>query len=135
MIFVQLGVANNLSTFDNQYWTHERELERLRAVANPDARQRQLIRAHKESMEAAESRIAGALAAWKLFEFMYPEYARDPGSSRERSEMRNVYATFTRSMRFEVYVKRFASQMQSVMKQMDADFLMQDQAIKRVISS
>lgn len=126
MVFIQLGVANNLSTFDNQYWMHAHELEALKRRGIGGARDRALARRHREGMEAAESRIAGALAAWKLYEFMYPEYVRDPQNSKEQGAMKGIYSSFTKSMRFDAYVKHFADQMKEVLRQMDADFLMHE---------
>jgi hypothetical protein len=130
LMFMQLGVANNLSTFDNQYWTHSRELASLQTAikqsGGPSAKQRELMRLHRDTMSAAESRIAGALAAWKLYEFMYPEYSKDPQNATEQGQMRTIYASFSKSMRFDLYVKQFAAQMQQVLHQMDADFLTRD---------
>lgn len=126
LVSVQLGVANNLSTFDNQYWTHAGQLDRLREQVRahggkPSRKERELIGLHQEEMKAAQDRIAGALAAWKLYDYMYPEY-----SGSQKKQIEEIYHSFARSMRYDVYVKHFAARMQEVLAQMDADFLAED---------
>jgi hypothetical protein len=77
-------------------------------------------------MDAAESRIAGALAAWKLYEFMYPELNRPSENHKIKADLQNSYKTFAKSMRFEMYIGQFKAQIDEVLKEMDSNFLMQD---------
>lgn len=118
MVFTQVALASNLATFDIQYWMHRREMER---ASDPRLRER-----HGAEARAAESRIAGTLAAWKLYEFMYPEFNHDPFNLKARGELKNTYREFVKTMRFDVYVDQFVIRMREVLKNMDADFLMQD---------
>lgn len=114
LLFTPVGLASNLATFDTQYWTHRRELASVEARS--DAR---LARLHRDSMRAAESRIAGTLAAWKLFEAMYPEYAEQPAVSKEASTLQAGYRSFSRTMRFDLYVRQFGEQMDQVLARMN----------------
>ncbi|MBC7690550.1 MAG: hypothetical protein H7222_02180 [Methylotenera sp.] len=130
MIFTPINLASNLSAFDTQYWLHRDELETLQ---NKGSRGRKLSRKerelkirHQQSMEDAESRIAGALAAWKLYEFMYPELVAAPENRKSKGDLNNTYQTFAKSMRFERYVGQFASKMDEVLRQIDTEFLIQD---------
>lgn len=117
-------LAGAVAGFDTQYWTHRAALD-----AAKSARERSL---HRDAMRAAEDRIAGALAAWKLYEFMYPEVSRDSAAEKARGDLRGSYRTFASSMRFDVYVKRFREQVSDVLKRIDADFVMQDHLVDRL---
>ena len=119
MIFTPVGLAGNLSTFDTQYWVHQREWTNA-----PVGSSKRLL--HRREMLASEERIAGALAAWKMFEFMYPEVTRQPSNQASVHGLENSYQVFARSMRFDTYVQQFSRQMESVLKQMEVDFMTQD---------
>lgn len=114
MVYTQTAMASNLAAFDIQYWTHKRELAQS---TNP--RDRKL---HQAAMEGAESRIAGALAAWKIYEFMYPEFTHQGLASS--------YQAFIKSMRYDIYVSQFAGRMEEVLRNMNADILMRDDLAK-----
>lgn len=129
MLFTPVGLATNLAAFDTQYWMHRKALESLK----PGEKSLKII--HKKQMAAAESRIAGTLAAWKVFEFMYPELTKESVSFKDKSGLRNTFKTLISSMSFDVYAEQFADQMESVLKQIDADFLMQDQIAKSAASN
>ena len=124
LIVTPIGMAANLSAFDLQYWQHRREAERLRAEA---PQERKLIHLHQEQMKAAETRIAATLAAWKVFEFMYPEISRQGGDGTNR-EIKKAYDAFTRSMRMDIYTHQFAAQVDGILKQLDDDFLLRSPA-------
>jgi hypothetical protein len=133
MIYTQVALSANLATFDVQYWTHRRELDALTAREARGERlwpeERKLKALHEREAAAAESRIAGALAAWKIYQFMYPEFATEtsPLNAKARGELRVSYSAFVRSMRFDVYLDQFLARVSELLKQMDADFLVQDE--------
>ncbi len=58
-----------------------------------------------------------------MYEFMYPEFSNKPGITKTKADLRNTYNTFAKSMHFEVYVKQFASQMEEVLRSIEAEFL------------
>jgi hypothetical protein len=123
MVLTPIGLASNLATFDTQYWIHRRELQALeeqsRGAIKLNKEDSYYLNLHKKEMNAAESRIAGTLAAWKLYEFMYPEYSRQPTNIQERNHLQNGYRTFVRSMSFDIYVKQFSKQMDAILKEID----------------
>lgn len=131
MIFTPVGLAANLATFDTQYWIHQKELQQLQQKERDGTvltgLELQSKTQHKREMAAAESRIAGALAAWKLYEFMYPEITREAAPAADRKQIRNIYGSFVKTMRFDRYTHEFADQIEGVLKQMDATFLLADQ--------
>lgn len=129
MVFTPVGLATNLAAFDTQYWTHRRELGVLKAkqAQGLSAEETSLLRIHKAQMSAAESRIAATLAAWKIYEFMFPEFAAQPVNANGKLELKNAYGTLIRSMRFDLYVDQFTTRVREVLKFMDAEFLMQEQ--------
>lgn len=138
MLFTPVGLATNLAAFDTQYWTHRRELDALRAKEAHgalSADERQLKRIHRDQMNAAESRIAATLAAWKIYEFMFPEFAQQPMAEDGRQGLKNGYQTLIKSMRYDLYVTQFASRMKDVLRHMDAEFLIQDQISRSTASS
>lgn len=137
MVFTPVGLSTNLAAFDLQYWTHRRELQTLNAKVRHSewsTEEKRLATIHRNQMEAAESRIAATLAAWKIYEFMFPEFAQQPINANGKLELKDSYRTLIKSMRFDLYVSQFAGRMHDVLKHMDAEFLMQDR-ISRAAAS
>src|SRR5262249_38131146 len=125
MIVTPVGLAANVAAFDLQYWLHAREMQDLRRRVDarhekPSPQESRELALHRRQMAAAESRIAGALAAWKLYEFMYPEFAVEPTSAQSASELRKSYRTFIGAMRFDLYAEQFSRQVEAVLRQLDA---------------
>lgn len=117
MLMTPVYLAGSLASFDTQYWMHRNALMALKNKSGSEAK------VHRVAMKAAEDRIAGALAAWKMYEFMYPELAGDPVNAKARGELGNAYRTFASSMRFDVYVHHFVDEMTLLLKQLDSEFL------------
>ncbi len=57
---------------------------------------------------------------------MYPEVTRQPSSQASVHGLENSYQVFARSMRFDTYVQQFSRQMETVLKQLEFDFMTQD---------
>lgn len=137
MVFTPVGLSTNLAAFDTQYWTHRRELESLKAKERRSglvAEEKRLAAIHRGQMQAAEGRIAATLAAWKIYEFMFPEFAQQPINANGKLELKDSYRILIKSMRFDLYVTQFASRVHEILRHMDAEFLMQDR-ISRAAAS
>ena len=133
MVFTPIGLATNLAAFDTQYWMHKRELDQLKLISRQrhlTAEEQRYFDIHRKQMLAAESRMTGALAAWKIYEFMYPEFAHESQQLKASGDLKMTYNILADAMHFEVYVKQFSTRMAEVLKKLDADFLMQEEILQ-----
>ncbi len=132
MIFTPVSLSSHLATFDVQYWMHANARDALlKRKSSLSSAERAKLRIHEDEMTASEDRIASVLAAWKLFEFMYPEFTnrhnpatRNIASDSARATLTRSYESFVRHMHFDRYVEKFSQRVAEVLAEMDADSLM-----------
>ena len=113
-----MASATALAIFDNQYETHRRalrELDERPALTATEAAER---RRHAEQMEAAQERIAAALANQKLYDIMYSDFSEVPEEDKARVPLTRAYESFYQGFRFDLYMKEYSRNMRLILARM-----------------
>ncbi len=109
--------ASALATFDNQFEAHRAGLRALegRALMPEEEKEK---RRHLSQMEAAQARIAAALANQKLYDIMYSDFSSVPERDKARVPLTRAYEVFHESFRFDLYMKEYSRNMRLILARM-----------------
>lgn len=134
VVFTPNAVANGLSTYDTQYWTHAGRIDYLQDRATTQKREltnaeKKEIGVHQRQMEVAQARIAGALAAAKLMEFMFPEVSNNV-LGEEADNLTDYYSRYMDSMRIGDYAGEYTEQIKTLLANLDPNFKELDVILK-----
>jgi hypothetical protein len=120
-----LQIVTSTATFENSYTLNKSLMEALEEKIgdhDPTPEQKTQLLEFKQNMDTAEDRLAGALATWRLYTFIYAEVSRDPQVKEANDVMFNTLGRYEDSMDMNKYRKDLSDRVKIAFHNFDPSF-------------